>query len=326
MILSPERAQRPYKFGERAESISHPEYDPKCPFCPGNEAETPKEVFALRDGSAPDTPGWRVRVVENKFPALSLNREGLRATYGLYRWMEGVGRHEVIIESPIHNRTPALMSIDEVKDLLTAYHRRYLELSKGPRYPIIIIFRNQGPQAGTSLAHPHSQLIASPVVPRHIRYDLKEAERYWDDQGSCVYCDLMKFEVQERARLVSKNDDFLGIAPYASTLPYELWILPRVHQASFGELPEVGIEPLAWILRDCLRRLYRLLNNPDYNYVIHSAPHSTAGQPHYHWHLEILPRLTTRAGFEIGSGMYINIVAPEVAAERLRSVQVEEER
>lgn len=324
-ILARERARRPDEFQVSAERVAYPEYDPHCPFCPGNEAQAPKEVFVISDGSAPETRGWRVRVVENKFPALSPNREGKRATYGLYRWMEGVGRHEVIIESPVHNRTPALMNITEVADLLTAYRHRYLDISQDPKYPIITIFRNQGPKAGTSLVHPHSQLIASPVVPRQIRHDLEEAQRYWDDQGRCVYCDLAEFEVRERVRLVSSNDDFVAFIPYAAAVPYELWVLPRVHQASFGEMEIMGVEPLAWILQDCLSRIYRLLANPDYNYVINSAPYYTAGEPHYHWHLKILPRFTTRAGFEIGSGIAINTVAPEVAAEQLRSVQIEEE-
>jgi UDPglucose--hexose-1-phosphate uridylyltransferase len=234
--------------------------------------------------------------------------------------MCGCGAHEVVIEVPDHSKTIATMDEEEVVRVVRTYKERFLDLDRSGWNQLIIIFRNQGKRAGTSLEHPHSQIIGTPVVPEEIRRRLEEAQRYFDDHGSCVYCDIIHHELTEKVRLVCSNSGFVALCPFASTVPYEMWILPRRHASSFGVLTDDDAVLLAKLLREALRRLYDLLDNPDYNYVVRSAPHHSAGEPHFHWYVEILPRLTTRAGFEIGSGMNINVVAPESAAEALREV------
>jgi UDPglucose--hexose-1-phosphate uridylyltransferase len=322
-IIATERAKRPHDFGKNREVASNtPSYDRHCPFCAGNEAMTPPAVveFPAPGGSGPAS--WGVRVVPNKFPAL-MTPDGKgdttrRMSNCMYLEMDGVGRHEVVIESPDHSKTIATLSDDEVAVIVRTYRDRFLELDKSPWNQLIIVFRNQGEQAGTSLAHPHSQIIGTPIVPEEIRRRLEESQRYYDDRGTCVYCDILDYELAEKTRIVCSNSCFVALCPFASSVPYEVWIVPRRHASSFGVLSDDEIPMLGKILRDILKRLHDLLGNPDYNYVVRSAPHHSAMEPHFHWYVELLPRLTTRAGFEIGSGININVVAPEDAAEQLR--------
>jgi UDPglucose--hexose-1-phosphate uridylyltransferase len=319
-IIAAERAKRPDDFKQAGKMPEKAEaHDPGCPFCPGNESMTPEAVYSIPHDNEAD--GWRVRVVPNKFAALSSPEPGSdprRIQNGLYLEMCGCGAHEVIIEVPDHSKTIATMSEEEVEQVVRTYRERFLELDRSVWHQLIIIFRNQGKRAGTSLEHPHSQIIGTPVVPEEIRRRLEEAQRYHDDHGTCVYCDVIQHELAEEVRLVCSNSGFVALCPFASTVPYEMWILPRRHASSFGVLTDEEAGLLAKLLKEALHRLYDLLDNPDYNYVVRSAPHHSAGEPHFHWYVEILPRLTTRAGFEIGSGMNINVVAPESAAESLR--------
>lgn len=335
-IISTERAKRPDDFSSRSGSaFSVPSYSATCPFCPGNEHMAPPPVYAVpasalgegRTGGSgtSERSKWAVRVVPNKFPALVTPAPGTeprkRRRVGLYLEMDGCGQHEVVIESPDHSKTIATMSTDEIAAVVRTYRERFLALDKSDWNELIIIFRNQGEVAGTSLAHPHSQIIGSPIVPSDIRCRLEEAQRYFDDRGTCVYCDILDAEVAEGSRLVAANAGFVACCPFASAVPYATWIVPRRHASSFGVLTDEEAGLLAQILRDTLKRLYRLLSNPDYNYVIRSSPHHAAGEPHFHWYLEVLPRLTTQAGFEIGSGINVNVVAPETAAAQLRDVR-----
>jgi UDPglucose--hexose-1-phosphate uridylyltransferase len=321
-IIATERAKRPHDFGNNGKAIQNiPIYDKDCPFCAGNEAMTPPAVFEV---PAPQGGGasWAIRVVPNKFPAL-ITPEGegdtaRRMSGGLYLEMDGIGEHEVVVEAPDHSKTIATLSEDEVATVVKTYRDRFLELDKSHWNQLIIIFRNQGERAGTSLAHPHSQIIGTPIVPEEIRRRLEESQRYYDDLGTCVYCDILDYELAETTRVICSNSGFVAVCPFASAVPFEVWILPRRHASSFGILDDEEIPLLGRMLRDVLRRLYDLLGNPDYNYVIRSAPHHSAGEPHFHWYVEISPRLTTRAGFEIGSGININVVVPEDAAEQLR--------
>ena len=322
-IIATERAKRPHDFVRNHKaSPDVPSYDKDCPFCAGNEAMTPSTVFEVAAPEGGGRASWAVRVVPNKFPAL-MTPEGegdtTRRVIGrLYLEMDGVGRHEVVIESPDHSKTIATLSDSEVSMVVRTYRDRFLELDKSPWNQLIIVFRNQGEQAGTSLAHPHSQIIGTPIVPEEIRRRLDESQRYYDDRGTCVYCDILDYELAEKTRIVGSNSGFVALCPFASSVPFEVWIVPRRHASSFGVLSDDEIPLLGTILRNILRRLHDLLGNPDYNYVVRSAPHHSAGEPHFHWYLEILPRLTTRAGFEIGSGININVVVPEDAAEQLR--------
>jgi UDPglucose--hexose-1-phosphate uridylyltransferase len=324
-IIATERAKRPDDFIVRHRGTGRlPTYDKDCPFCGGNEAKTPPAILEIpsRGGGG---ASWSVRVVPNKFPALA-SPEGEGSTIRrvrkcMYLEMDGIGRHEVVVETPDHSKTIATLPEDQVAAVVRTYRDRFLALDRFPWSQLIIVFRNQGERAGTSLLHPHSQIIATPIVPEEIRRRLDEAQRYYDDLGTCVYCDILDYELAEDARVVCSNEGFVALCPFASSVPYEIWILPRRHASSFGVIGDDELPLLGKVLRDALHRLHRLLGNPDYNYVIRSAPHHSAGEPHFHWYIEILPRLTTRAGFEIGSGIDINVVAPEDAAEQLKGAE-----
>ncbi len=322
-IIATERAKRPDDFAKRGAGLEKlPSYLATCPFCRGNERMTPEPVLVIPDPASRDGKGWSVRVVPNRFPALvtpTPNSEPRkRRRKGLYLEMDGCGQHEVLIESPDHSKTIATMSVEEVTRVVRTYHERFLVLDASDWNELIIIFRNQGEGAGTSLAHPHSQIIGAPIVPQDIRNRLDEAQRYFDDNGTCVYCDMLEGEIKDVVRVVCSNSGFVALCPFAATVPYETWIIPRRHASSFGVLIDEEVDLLARILRETLLRMYVLLSNPDYNYVIRTAPHHSAGEPHFHWYVDIQPRLTTRAGFEIGSGINVNVVGPEVAAEQLR--------
>lgn len=328
VIIAAGRASKPMDFISAAATPSVPERDATCPFCPGNEAVSGPEVFAVRSGGGPpDSPAWRLRVVPNKYPALVPSPDCAivpnRVTNGPYLRMEGCGHHEVIIEHPRHDQTLATMSVAEVQTILEAYWERYHQLAPDCNNLLMTIFRNSGERAGASLRHPHSQLITTGVVPLHIRNRLAEAQRYFDDVGACPYCDMLRHERAGGERLVLENDAYVVFIPYAAGTPYEMWVMPKRHRAAFGDVPKGELGMWAAALQEALARLARVLGDPDYNYVVQTAPYPMAAVPSYHWHLIILPHLKTRrAGFEIGSGININTVAPEAAARALRDGRI----
>lgn len=292
-----------------------------CPFCPGNEDKTPPEILAYRpEGSKPNTPGWNVRVIANKFPALriegGLNREG----EGIYDKMNGVGAHEVIIENPDHKQTLATLTDKQVEEVLWSFRDRILDLKKDKRFRFVLLFKNHGAAAGATVEHSHSQLIALPIVPRNVIEELDGAKAYYNYKERCIFCDIIKQEQASKVRLVSENDHFICIAPYAARFPFETWILPKTHDPYFEDSQKYEFEALSRILGDILKRQNKALNNPPYNFIIHSAPfnHAYHDEDYYHWHLEIMPRLTHLAGFERGTGFYINPTPPEEAAKFLR--------
>ena len=266
--------------------------------------------------------GWAVRVTSNKFPALGDGGGLERREQGpLFREMDGVGTHEVIVETPIHDRSLPLMTDREVADVLTAYRARYQSLREDPRLKYIIIFKNHGEAAGTSLAHPHSQLVATPVPPMLLRRKYEVAVAHYDDTGRCLYCDIAEEERRAKSRVVFETDRFLVFHPFASRTPFETWITPKRHQASFGQVGEEDLHELAPVLRRTLRALYDRLGNPDFNYIIHSAPAEDENKDYYLWHIQILPRLTTIAGFELGSGIYVSTMRPEDSATVIREYE-----
>jgi len=319
VIIATERAKRPHSFKKSGPKSERPFYKEDCPFCPGNEHLTPPETLAYRSGGPPNSKGWWVRVVPNKFPALSLEGSLERKEEkGFFRMMDGVGVHEVIIGSPIHNQLFPLMEDKEVGEVLLAYRERYLALRKDPRIKLIIIFKNHGEAAGTSLEHTHSQIVGTAVVPSNIRKKLEEAARYYDDHGRCVYCNSIQEELNFGKRTVMDTERFVVLQPFASRFPFETWIIPKEHQASFGLISMEDSKTFARILKETLFKLYIKLNDPDYNFVIHTAPIKDEEEDYYHWHLQITPRLTTTAGFEMGSGIYINVAYPEETATFLR--------
>lgn len=232
--------------------------------------------------------------------------------------MDGVGIHEVVIESPIHNHLLPLMEDKQIEEVLLAYRERYLALREDPRVKLIIIYKNLGKGAGTSLDHTHSQLVGTSVVPSNIRTKLEVAARYYDDHGRCVYCDLLQERLILGKRIVMDTDTFVVLEPFASRSPFETWIVPKKHQASFGLVSMEDSKKFAKVLKTTLSKLYSKLNNPEYNYVIHTSPIKDEQEDYYHWHLQIIPRITNPAGFELGSGIYINVSLPEDTAQFLR--------
>ncbi len=321
VIIARERAKRPSDFLRKQARSQLPAFSPSCPFCPGNEDKTPEETLSYRNQNS---QGWRLRVFANRFPALTPGGSTTRREEDkFFYYMDGIGMHEVIVETPVHNRPLALMEDREIEDVLRAYRDRYNTLRSMSDIRLIIIFKNHGPGAGTSLEHPHSQLVATPMVPRHIRMRLEVAMRYYDDTGRCVYSDLLKHEATSGKRLVMETERFVVFHPFASHRPFETWIVPKTHQACFGNVSAEELASLSSILRLVLLKLYQGLNNPDFNYVIDTAPIGDEEKEYYLWHLRIIPRLTEIAGFEIGSGVYINPAVPEETARFMRELKLE---
>jgi UDPglucose--hexose-1-phosphate uridylyltransferase len=264
---------------------------------------------------------WSVRVIPNKFPALRIEEDNKHYGDG-FRYIGGCGAHEVIIESPNHNTLLAEQPVDQVERILRTAQARYLDLMRDARFQTVIIFKNHGESAGTSLKHPHWQMIATPVVPRMLRLKYSVATDYFDMTGECLYCDKLQQELRDKKRILAVDEQFVALHPYASHLPFETWIFPLTHQASFGQLESDRFRALAAILKTVLLKLHRGLDNPDFNLTIDTAARGDEDKPYFLWHIRILPRLTTPAGFELGSGMSINTVLPEDAAEYLRKVDV----
>jgi UDPglucose--hexose-1-phosphate uridylyltransferase len=324
VIFAPSRARRPHEFKRPAGSVATSlPADSLCPFCPGNERMTPPEIFALRGTTPPNSPGWRVRVIPNKFPALRIEEDHRRFEDGpLFRYMGGCGAHEVIVESPDHSTVLARQPAEQIEFVLRTLQVRFNDLMRDARFQAIILFKNHGEGAGTSLAHPHFQLIATPVVPQQLRIKHRIAIDYFDRSGRCLYCVLLAEELAAGKRIIAENEHFAVFLPYASHVPFETWILPKRHQPSFGLVDAGLLRPLAEILKTTLLKLYVGLENPDFNLTINTVPRGDEDKEYFLWHLQISPRLTTPAGFELGSGMSINTVLPEEAAEFLRNVEI----
>ena len=320
VIISTERGKRPHDF------VIEPEVTKGgfCPFDPGNEHTTPPEIMAYRDpGTQPNTPGWRLRVVMNKFPALALEGELARQGEGMFDKMNGIGAHEVIIESPDHHLTLASIPLNGFADVLTAYRDRINALSQDPRFKYVLIFKNQGRAAGASLEHSHSQLIGLPIVPELVQEELAGAKFYYNYKERCVFCDMIRQELQQQVRVVLENQEFLAICPFAPRSPFETWILPKAHYSSYVDLKEGSYRLLAEVFSETLKRGEAAIGKAPYNFILHTAPIGEPELPHYHWHFEIVPKLTLIAGFEWGSGFYINPTPPEDAAQYLREVKLQ---
>ena len=314
VIISTERGKRPSEFvvpTQKSEAGF-------CPFCAGNEESTPPEILAYRDGGVTNGTGWKVRVVPNKFPALTTTGEINREGDGLYDKMNGVGAHEVIIETPDHDQSPSTIGEDHFELVLLSYRDRIKALKEDRRIKYVLAFRNHGEAAGATLEHPHSQIIALPIVPKRVCEELEGSLNYYKYKERCVFCDIIRQELTEKTRVITENDDFIAISPYAPKSPFESWILPKVHASSFENTPDKHFKSLARIFTDVLRRIDKVLKRPPYNYILHTAPLADTHMGHYHWHFEIMPQLTRIAGFEWGSGFYINPTPPEEAARLLR--------
>ena len=311
VIISTDLARRPSQF-VRSRVVAHPNGD--CPFCAGHEDRTPPEILSYRDHEN----HWQLRVIPNKFPALRVEGMLDRAGEGLYDRMSGVGAHEVIIESREHKVSLAQLPEKRAEDLFWAFRDRSLDLKRDTRLRYILLFKNHGEAAGASEEHSHSQLIALPVVPIQVQEELDGGRRYFEFKERCVFCDMVRQEAAHGARVILETEEVLVMAPYASRFPFETWVVPRAHNSHFETAHSSLIHGLAWAVRSTIRKIERVLEFPSYNFLIHTAPIQDGPLEHYHWHLEIIPRLTKVAGFEWGAGFYINPTPPEEAAQFLR--------
>lgn len=318
VIISSERGKRPNEFTRETE----PETGKLCPFCPGNEDKTPSEILAYAEqGREKNKAGWWLRIVPNKFPALqiegSLNRQG----DGMYDKMNGIGAHEVLIETPDHKKEVPDLEDKKVEDIFWAFRDRIIDLRKDSRFEYILIFKNKGAAAGASLSHPHSQLIATPMVPVRVRQEILGSKQYYDYKERCVFCDMISQELAHNLRVVAENDQFVAFEPFAPRFPFETWILPKYHDSHFEDLQKAEAFHLSKIMKKVLTKIKTVLEDPPFNYIIHNSPLKDSPLPYYHWHIEVMPKLSKIAGFEWGTGFYINPTSPEEAAQFLKEAE-----
>jgi UDPglucose--hexose-1-phosphate uridylyltransferase len=320
VIIAPERGRRPRQDPPKSENLTAraSSFDPTCPFCPGNESQLPAIIAEL---ASPQTPGWRTRVVPNKFPAVRQDVANNKYKTTLYQTAAGRGHHEVVIESPLHDHDLTTMSEQQVRDVLATYRSRYDALRADGAVASVIVFRNRGKTAGASLPHPHAQLIALNTITPLARARQAAMVTYYRKERRCVLCDIIDYERDNGSRVVSENEAFLTIVPFAARAPCEMWLLPKQHWADFGDLPDNDVELLAIALRRALARLRTALDDPPYDYVIDTAAKGASETPALHWCLRIMPRVTVAGGFELGSGLPINPSLPEEDAAVLRSVR-----
>ncbi len=332
VIITTERGRRPRDFILEREKVSMA----ACPFCPGNEDKAPNELFAIRPAGSPaNTPGWQVRAIPNKYPVLRIEGGLDKRGEGLYDVINGIGAHEIIVETPHHERSLGDLSNREIVQVLKAYRARLLDLRKDSRFRYILVFRNHGVEAGATIPHAHSQVIALPITPKVVTTKLQVCRDYYDRKERCLMCDLIAQERRDGKGIIRDDGHFVVYAPFASSSPFEMRIAPLRHSHDFALLGDADLERLADTLKDTLGRLRSTLRDPPYHMVLHNAPpmHPRMGKPgywgslpyDYHWHIELVPRLTKMAGFEWGTGFFMNPTPPEEAARFLRNADVSEE-
>ena len=305
--------------------FNYEQYIPKgglCPFCYGNEFMTPPEINCLRDpNTQANTPGWQVRVIANKFPALQIEGELDRRGIGIYDMSNGIGAHEVLIETPYHSKDLPELLPEEVENYLKMCCVRCIDLAKDERFKYLMLFRNYGSAAGASLEHPHTQIVALPMVPKNALEEIHGAKGYFDYRERCIFCDIIRQELQEQERIVLENKYFLSFCPFVSRFPFEIMIIPKKHNGNFCLMNAEEIKALAEIMQGTLRKLKKVFENLSYNYIIHSSPiNGDLDVEYYHWHIELMPKLTQVAGFEWGTGFYLDSTSPELAAQYLKAV------
>ncbi|ANA41371.1 MULTISPECIES: galactose-1-phosphate uridylyltransferase [Geobacter] len=324
VIIATERGRRPRDF-----MVEHKATDAACcPFCYGLEEKTPPEIYAVRDTGAANSPGWMVRVIPNKYPALRIEGDLNSRGFGPYDVLNGIGAHEIIIETPDHDRDMAELSPAEITEVLRAWRARFLDLRRDTRFRYMVLFKNHGTKAGATLSHSHSQLIAVPLIPPVAATELRVCKDYFSAKERCLICDLIDFELKSGERIVREFANYVIMTPYAACFPFEVRLYPKRHAFDFALLPDAELTELAVALKDMLTRLRSILRDPPYNFILHTAPprHPRLGKPgywssieyDYHWHIELVPRLTQIAGFEWGTGFHINPTSPEDAATFLR--------
>jgi UDPglucose--hexose-1-phosphate uridylyltransferase len=325
VILAPERAQRPQTpTPPGCHHHPHMERHHECQFCYGNERNTPEELLVYgRKNGKPNTNGWDLRVISNKFPAVDMNSHfSVCQINEMEVFSYAEGKSEVVIETPHHSKAMSNYTLKEIELVLRSYKDRYIAISKEEHIKYIALFKNHGKNAGASIAHSHSQIIGVPVIPPILEQELALSEKHFKTSGSCIYCDMTALESEQKSRIIAENDDFIAFMPYASKAPYETWVLPKFHCSCYELITNEQIKNLAIIWKIVLYKLSEALENPPYNYFIHTLPVREKANEHYHWHAEIIPRTTTPAGFELGTGIFINISTPEANAERLKDIKV----
>ncbi|MEI7542361.1 MAG: galactose-1-phosphate uridylyltransferase [bacterium] len=290
--------------------------DSSCALCPGNEDKTGKNILSVND---PDGK-WKVRVIPNNHPYLRVETPLKKKGVGIFDVISGTGANEIIVDTPLHNVDFDKMDVSRVVDVIRTYKDRILDLKNDTRLEYVLIFKNRGERAGSNSQHLHSQLMALPVIPKKITEEMDASKEYFNFKKRCVYCDLVDNEIHMKERIVRETERFVCITPFASQTPFEMWIIPKTHASHFYKLSENEEADLAIILKDSITRLNKALNYPSYNYMIHTTPVKQQDIDHYHWHIEIMPRVKSIAGFEWGSGFYINPTLPEEAADFLRKV------
>ncbi|MBI4352874.1 MAG: galactose-1-phosphate uridylyltransferase [Candidatus Omnitrophica bacterium] len=314
VIVNVEEPMRADAFKARP----HQRSSKTCSFCPGNESMTPPEILVYKKPAVKGAAPWQIRVVPNKFPALRIEESTDKYAFGIYDKLGGFGAHEVIVETPDHDKQIADLPLEQVELVLKAYRERCLDLRKDPRFKYILIFKNYGQAAGASLEHPHSQLIALPIVPSRVQGEIKGSVSHYEYAERCIYCDMVNQERAERKLTVFEEGDFLGFCPFASRFPFETWVLPKSHEAHFDAISDDDLKGLAKALKAVFLKMKLALKDPAYNFMIHTIPIYAKEAEAYHWHIEIIPHLTRVAGFELGTGFYLNPTPPELAAETLR--------
>jgi len=319
VIVAPHRGQRPQASGSARPSGPAPAFDPKCPFCPGHEGELPG---ILAETKAAGAPGWAVRAVPNKYPALQAQAEPPHVADHVAQ--AGFGIHEVIIESPRHDAELDTLSADERLAVITAYRDRCQVLFAAPRIETVVLFRNHGPSAGASLLHPHAQAIALSMVPPRLAALSAWGKHYYAEHGICAMCEELQGETRHRERIVEETERYLALVPFAAEHPYEIWIVPLDHHASFIDIEDEALAEFGELLARCLRRLKKVLAGPPYNFVIDSAPKHAFGAAHFHWRLRLVPDVAIWGGFELGGGLPINPSSPEDDAAALRAASVDD--
>lgn len=313
ILIATGRARRPETFAkEKRKTIIPPEKD--CPFC---RIEGEKTILEYKNKAGK----WFVKVIPNKFPAFSLNKGLHRRKEGPYQAMAGVGFAEVVVMRD-HKKGMALFSTPEIKQVLDAYQERYLDLMNEKFVDYVSIFHNHGYEAGASIYHPHSQIITHPIIDPDLRRSLNGSAKYWKRYKKCVHCVMLDWDIKDRQRIVFENKEFVVVCPFASKIAFEIRIYPKKHHAYFERIEDKEKEFLAEAFKVALSKLNIALNDPAYNFFLHTAPCDGRNYDHYHWHFEILPKTSTWAGFEIGTGIEISTIEPEKAAEFLRKQKI----
>lgn len=320
VAIATDRAKRPSSF-TRAAAVPV-QAGAQCPFCPGHESMTPPEVLAYRPGGGPPNgTGWDIRVVPNLYPAFGPEFGELHLEHqGPYTIMNGLGVHEVIITNPSHGEDIPELPVDDVDLMVRAWIERMEAHANNPILKYLLLINNHGKEAGASLEHPHSQLFGIPVLPPVVEEELTGIKRYREEHGRCAYCEVIVAETAARERIIFENERFLAYAPFASRTPFEAQIIPKWHTERFEDLSPDDRRGFSVALRSLLSSLKQGLNDPPFNFFIHTAPIHDGQVADYHWHLELLPKLAIAAGFELGSGIMINVTTPEAAAEFLRGI------